>query len=123
RVGDKTLGAFQGLQWKIADMATQLEGARLLLQRAVHMAGAHGTTPALETALAKTTANLAAKFVCDEAIQLLGGYGFSREYPVERTYRDIRGLCIGAGTIEVQRNLIGSTVLRGQAPASDGWKQ
>jgi alkylation response protein AidB-like acyl-CoA dehydrogenase len=41
---------------------------------------------------------------------------------VERAYRDIRGLCIGAGTVEVQRNLIGSSVLRGQAPASNGWK-
>jgi alkylation response protein AidB-like acyl-CoA dehydrogenase len=122
RVGDKTLGAFQGLQWKIADMATQLEGARLLLQRAVHMAGPHGTPPALETAMAKTAANLAAKFVCDEAIQLLGGYGFSREYPVERVYRDIRGLCIGAGTVEIQRNFIGTSVLKGATPASDGWK-
>ena len=112
----------QGLQWKIADMATQLEGARLLLQRAVHMAGPHGTPPALETAMAKTAANLAAKFVCDEAIQLLGGYGFSREYPVERVYRDIRGLCIGAGTVEIQRNFIGTSVLKGATPASDGWK-
>jgi alkylation response protein AidB-like acyl-CoA dehydrogenase len=122
RIGDKTLGDFQGLQWKIADMATQLEGARLLLQRAVHMAGPHGTPPALETAMAKTAANLAAKFVCDEAIQLLGGYGFSREYPVERVYRDIRGLCIGAGTVEIQRNFIGTSVLSGATPASDGWK-
>ena len=121
-IGDKTLADFQGLQWKIADMATQLEGARLLLQRAVHMAGPHGTPPALETAMAKTAANLAAKFVCDEAIQLLGGYGFSREYPVERVYRDIRGLCIGAGTVEIQRNFIGTSVLRGATPASDGWK-
>lgn len=122
RVGDKTLADFQGLQWKVADMATQLEGARLLLQRAVRMAGPHGTPPALETAMAKTAANLAAKFVCDEAIQLLGGYGFSREYPVERVYRDIRGLCIGAGTVEIQRNFIGTSVLRGATPASDGWK-
>jgi alkylation response protein AidB-like acyl-CoA dehydrogenase len=122
-IGDKTLADFQGLQWKVADMATQLEGARLLLQRAVHMAGPHGTPPALETAMAKTAANLAAKFVCDEAIQLLGGYGFSREYPVERAYRDIRGLCIGAGTVEIQRNFIGTSVLRGATPASDGWKQ
>jgi alkylation response protein AidB-like acyl-CoA dehydrogenase len=122
RVGDKSLADFQGLQWKVADMATQLEGARLLLQRAVHMAGPHGTPPALETAMAKTAANLAAKFVCDEAIQLLGGYGFSREYPVERVYRDIRGLCIGAGTVEIQRNFIGTSVLRGATPASDGWK-
>ena len=96
-VGGKPLAGFQGLQWKIADMATQLEGARLLMQRALHLAGPHGTPPALETAMAKTAANLAAKFVCDEAIQLLGGYGYSREYPVERVYRDIRGLCIGAG--------------------------
>ncbi|MGQ0824214.1 MAG: acyl-CoA dehydrogenase family protein [Actinomycetota bacterium] len=122
-VGDKPLAAFQGLQWKIADMATQLEGARLLLLRAVHMAGPGGTPPALETAMAKTAANLAAKFVCDEAIQLLGGYGFSREYPVERVYRDIRGLCIGAGTVEIQRNLIGRAVLDGSTPASDGWKR
>jgi alkylation response protein AidB-like acyl-CoA dehydrogenase len=122
KIGDRPLADLQGLQWKIADMTTQLEGARLLLQRALHMAGEHGTPPPLETALAKTAANLAAKFVCDEAIQLLGGYGFSREYPVERVYRDIRGLCIGAGTVEVQRNLIGTSVLRGQAPASNGWK-
>src|SRR5262249_21991912 len=115
KVGDKTLADLQGLQWKIADMSTQIESARLLLQRAVHMAGPHGTPPALETAMAKTAANLAAKFVCDEAIQLLGGYGFSREYPVERVYRDIRGLCIGAGTVEIQRNFIGTSRLRGAA--------
>jgi alkylation response protein AidB-like acyl-CoA dehydrogenase len=122
KTGGKALAELQGLQWKIADMTTQLEGARLLLQRAVHMAGPHGTPPALETAMAKTAANLAAKFVCDEAIQLLGGYGFSREYPVERVYRDIRGLCIGAGTVEIQRNFIGTSVLKGAKPSSDGWK-
>ena len=122
KVGDRPLADLQGLQWKIADMATQLEGARLLLQRAVHLAGPHGTPPPLETAMAKTAANLAAKFVCDEAIQCLGGYGFSREYPVERVYRDIRGLCIGAGTVEIQRNFIGRTVLDGAKPASAGWR-
>ena len=57
-----------------------------------------------------------------ESVQLLGGYGFSREYPVERVYRDIRGLCIGAGTVEIQRNFIGTSVLKGGTPASDGWK-
>jgi alkylation response protein AidB-like acyl-CoA dehydrogenase len=120
-VGARTLADFQGLQWKIADMTMRIEGARLLLQRALHLAGPGGTPPALETAIAKAAANEAAKFVCDEAIQLLGGYGFSREYPVERAYRDIRGLCIGAGTIEIQKNFIGSQVLRGATPASDGW--
>lgn len=121
-VGGRPIAELQGLQWKVADMTTQLEGARVLLQRAVHLAGPHGTPPALETAIAKTAANLAAKFVCDEAIQLLGGYGYSREYPVERAYRDIRGLCIGAGTVEIQRNFIGSQVLRGAKPASAGWR-
>jgi len=59
--------------------------------------------------------------VCDEAIQLLGGYGYSREYPVERAYRDIRGLCIGAGTVEIQRNFIGSQIVRGAKTTSPGW--
>jgi alkylation response protein AidB-like acyl-CoA dehydrogenase len=122
KVGSKTLADFQGLQWKIADMAIELEGARLLLQRALRLAGPHGTPPALETALAKAAANLAAKHVCDEAIQLLGGYGFSREYPVERAYRDIRGLCIGAGTVEIQRNFIGKNLLDGARPSGPAWK-
>jgi alkylation response protein AidB-like acyl-CoA dehydrogenase len=121
-VGGRLLAELQGLQWKVADMGIQLEGARLLLQRAVRLAGPHGTPPALETAMAKTAANLAAKFVCDEAIQLLGGYGFSREYPVERAYRDIRGLCIGAGTVEIQRNFIGSQLVRGATPVGGGWR-
>lgn len=121
-LGGRPLADLQGLQWKIADMAIQLEGARLLLYRAVSLAGAHGTPPALETAMAKAASNLAAKFVCDEAIQLLGGYGYSREYPVERVYRDIRGLCIGAGTVEVQRNFVGANLLRGRIPAGGAWR-
>jgi len=121
-IGDRPLAKLQGLQWKIADMATQLDAARLLLQRAVRLAGPHGTPPALETAMAKASANLAARFVCDEAIQCLGGYGYSREYPVERAYRDIRGLSIGAGTVEVQRNFIGTNVLAGRRTTSPGWR-
>ncbi len=120
-VGGRPIAELQGLQWKLADMAVQLEGARLLLARAVRLAGPGGTPPALETAMAKTAANLAAKFVCDEAMQIHGGYGYSREYPLERAYRDIRGLCIGAGTIEAQRNYIGSSVARGATTVSPGW--
>jgi len=120
-VGGRPIGELQGLRWKLADMATQLEGARLLLTRAVHLAGPGGTPPPLETALAKTAANLAAKFVCDEAIQIHGGYGYSQEYPVERAYRDIRGLCIGAGTVEAQRNYIGAAVAGGRSTVSQGW--
>jgi len=121
KVGTKLLSELQGLQWKIADIATELEGARFLLQRALVLAGRHGTPPPLESAMAKIACNLAAKRVCDEAIQLLGGYGYSREYPVERAYRDIRGLCIGAGTIEAQRNYIGGSVSRGALSVSPGW--
>ena len=120
-VGGRAIAELQGLQWKLADMAVALEGARLLLGRALRLAGPGGTPPALETALAKTAANLAAKYVCDEAIQIHGGYGYSREYPLERAYRDIRGLCIGAGTVEAQRNYIGSSIVAGRTTSSPGW--
>ena len=120
-IGGRPLATLQGLQWKLADMAIALEGARLQLRRAVHLAGDGGTPPPLETAMAKAAANRAAKFVCDEAMQLLGGYGYSREYPLERAYRDIRGLCIGAGTIEAQRNFVGGNVARGRTTSSPGW--
>lgn len=121
-VGNRKLADLQGLQWKIADLGVELEAARLLLLRALVLAGDGGTPPALESAMAKIACNLAAKRVCDEAIQLLGGYGYSREYPVERAYRDIRGLCIGAGTVEVQRNFVGTSLLGGRNPKGDHWK-
>ena len=103
-------------------MGVALEGARLLLQRALVLAGRHGTPPPLESAMAKIACNLAAKQVCDEALQLLGGYGYSREYPVERAYRDVRGLCIGAGTVEIQRNFVGTALSAGRTPAGPAWK-
>jgi len=121
--GTTPLAKLQGLQWKIADMGVALEGARLLLQRALVLAGRGGTPPPLESAMAKVACNLAAKQVCDEALQLLGGYGYSREYPIERAYRDVRGLCIGAGTVEIQRNYVGSALLGGTTPAGSAWKQ
>ena len=121
-VGGRPIADLQGLQWKLADMAVALEGARLLLGRAVHLAGPGGTPPPMETAMAKAAANLAAKYVCDEAIQIHGGYGYSREYPLERAYRDIRGLCIGAGTVEAQRNYIGTSMVRGRTTVSPGWQ-
>jgi len=122
KVGKGRLADLQGLQWKLADMAIELEGARLLLARALAMAGPGGTPPPLESAMAKVASNLAAKRVCDEAVQLLGGYGYSREYPLERAYRDIRGLCIGAGTVEIQRNFVASALLGGKTPDGPWWK-
>jgi len=120
-IAGKPIALLQGLQWKLADMAIALEGARLLLARAVRLAGSGGTPPALETAMAKTAANLAAKFVCDEAIQLHwwvrlqpgvpGGAGLSG-HP-RALYR--------CRTIEAQRNFVGSSVARGVTTASPGW--
>jgi alkylation response protein AidB-like acyl-CoA dehydrogenase len=120
-IGGEPLANRQGLQWKLADMAIALDSARLLLRRAVQLAGDGGTPPPMETAMAKAGANRAAKQVCDEAIQLLGGYGYSREHPLERAYRDVRGLCIGAGTIEAQLNYIGANVARGRTTNAPGW--
>ena len=68
---------------------------------------------AVETAPAKTAANLAAGFVCDEAMQTHGGYVYSNEHPPERAYGDIRGLRFSAGTVEAQRNVIGLRVAAG----------
>jgi alkylation response protein AidB-like acyl-CoA dehydrogenase len=121
--GRTPLAQLQGLQWKIADMSVALEGARLLLQRALVLAGEPGTPPPRASAMGKISCNLAAKYVCDEALQLLGGYGYSREYPVERAYRDVRGLCIGAGTVEIQRNFVGTALLAGRTPAGSAWKE
>jgi len=120
-INGRPLAEMQGLQWKLADMAIALDSARLLLRRAVHLAGPGGTPPPLETAMAKTAANRAAKLVIDESMQLLGGYGYSREYPLERAYRDIRGLCVGAGTIEAQLNYVGGAVASGRTTTSPGW--
>ena len=120
--GSRRLADLQGLQWKVSDMAMELEAARLLTYRAAHLSGAHGTPPPLESAIAKTKANLTAKLVCDEAMQMLGGYGYSREFPIERTYRDIRGLSYGGGTVEVLKNLIGSRVANGEAPSGPAWR-
>lgn len=123
QTGGRRLADLQGLQWKVADMAIELESARLLLYRAVGLAEeSGGTPPPLESAMAKAAANLAAKHVCDEAMQLLGGYGYSAEEPLERAFRDVRGLCFGGGTVEIQRNYVGQSLLRGDAPRGPSWR-
>jgi alkylation response protein AidB-like acyl-CoA dehydrogenase len=123
QTGGRRLADLQGLQWMVADMATELEAARLLLYRAVGLSAASGgTPPPLESAMAKAAANLAAKHVCDAAMQLLGGYGYSREEPLERAFRDIRGLCFGGGTVEIQRNYIGQSLLKGNSPQGPAWR-
>ena len=107
-VGGRPIIELQGIAWKIAEMSTKVEAARLMVRRAAAAADAMGhlETPALEIAQAKWYANIVAQEVANEAIQIHGGYGYTREFPVERYFRDVRGMAIGAGTVEVQKNLI-----------------
>src|ERR1700756_6080198 len=106
----KAISEFQGIQWKLADMATQLDAARLLTQRAAGMKDAGQKTP-LESRMAKLMASEVAVRVCDEAVQLHGGYGFIKDYPVEKFYRDVKLCTIGEGTSEIQRLIIAREIL------------
>jgi butyryl-CoA dehydrogenase len=101
---------FQALQWMIADMATEIDAARLLIYRAAAMKDA-GQPFSKEAAMAKLYASETAERAAFKAVQIHGGYGYSREYPVERIYRDQRLCSIGEGTSEIQRLVIARQVL------------
>jgi alkylation response protein AidB-like acyl-CoA dehydrogenase len=102
---------FQGLQWIIADRATELEAARLLLMNAADRKE-KGQSFAREASMAKLFASEKANQACYSALQLLGGYGYMREYPLERMTRDARITSIYEGTSEVQRIVIARDILR-----------
>jgi len=101
---------FQGIQWMLADMYIKLEAARLLIYRAAVNA-AKGYPSALEASIAKTYANEAAFEVVNIALQIHGGYGLSRDFPLERMLRDVRGFSIAGGTTQIQRIIIASQLL------------
>ena len=107
----RPISEFQMTRWKLARGRTDLEAARLLVHRAAALADAQRpfTTAA---AMAKLFATEAASRVANEALQVLGGYGYLRDYPVERIVRDVRLMEIGEGTSEVQRLLIARSLLR-----------
>ncbi len=102
---------FQMIQSKLADMAMQLDAARLLIWRAAWMRD-QGLGIVKEAAMAKLFASEMATFVTKEAVQILGGYGYSREYPVERNFRDAKITEIYEGTSEIQRIVIAREVLK-----------
>jgi alkylation response protein AidB-like acyl-CoA dehydrogenase len=104
------LARHQAIQWMIADATTKIEAARLLIYRAACLKD-QGITFTLEAAMAKLFATEMAEQVCRDAIQILGSYGYSRDYPVERLYRDARLMTIGEGTSEIQRMVIAKRVL------------
>ncbi|UCB58486.1 MAG: acyl-CoA dehydrogenase [Thermoplasmatales archaeon] len=101
----RPIGKFQAIQWMISDMATEIEAARLLVHRAAYLED-NGQPFSKEAAMAKLYASEMAMKATVKAIQILGGYGYTREYPVERFYRDIKLCQIGEGTSEVQRIVI-----------------
>jgi alkylation response protein AidB-like acyl-CoA dehydrogenase len=109
----KAIAEFQGIQWKLADMATELDAARLLTQRAAVLKDS-GRTVTRESAMAKLFASEVAVRICNEAVQLFGGYGFIKDYPAEKFYRDVKLCTIGEGTSEIQRMVIAREILKVQ---------
>jgi alkylation response protein AidB-like acyl-CoA dehydrogenase len=106
----KQIAQHQAIQFKLADMATQVEAARLLTLRAARLKDA-GDRSDLEAGMAKLFASEAARFCVEEAFRIHGGYGYSKEYEIERLYRDAPLLLIGEGTSEIQRMVIGRKLL------------
>lgn len=107
----KLLAEFQAIQFKLADMGTEIEAARLLTHRAA-IAKMNKENINLIAAQAKYFASEAAQRVATEAVQIFGGYGYIKEYPVEKFYRDVKLLTIGEGTSEVQKMVIAHNLLK-----------
>jgi len=109
----KAISEFQAIQFKFADMAVQLDAAWLLTMRAAQMKDA-GKRVTMEAAMAKLYASEAACRICDEGVQIHGGYGFIKDYPAEKFYRDVKLCTIGEGTSEIQRIVIAREFLKGR---------
>jgi len=107
----KFLSEFQAIQFKLAEIATNIEAARTLTYRAAWMKD-NGISNTREAAEAKLFASEIAEKAASEAVQILGGYGFIKEYPVEKFYRDAKLLTIGEGTSEIQRMVIARDLLK-----------
>jgi alkylation response protein AidB-like acyl-CoA dehydrogenase len=113
----KTISEFQGIQFKLADMATEIEAARLLVWEAAYLAdrslrpGGNGIRFTRESSMAKLFAAEVAVRVANEAVQIFGGYGFVKDYPAEKYYRDVKLCTIGEGTSEIQRLVIARQLL------------
>ena len=106
----KPIAQHQAIQFKLADMATKVEAARLLTCKAARMKDA-GQRSDVEAGMAKLFASEAGKEVVEDSFRIHGGYGYSKEYEIERLYRDAPLLLIGEGTSEIQRMVIGKKLL------------
>ncbi|HEX3644707.1 MAG TPA: acyl-CoA dehydrogenase family protein [Vicinamibacterales bacterium] len=107
----KPIADFQAIQWKLADAATKVEAARLLTYRAAYLKGRGGARTTLESSMAKLYASEMAVKVADDCVQIHGGYGFVKDYPAEKYFRDVKLTTIGEGTSEVQRLVIARQLL------------
>jgi len=112
RAFGKPIGDFEAIRWMLADMQTELQAARLLVHRAAVLADT-GRPYGREASMAKLFASEAANRACNRAVQIHGGYGYTREFPVERYLRDAKLCEIGEGTSEVQRTVISRELLKG----------
>ncbi|MGA2009124.1 MAG: acyl-CoA dehydrogenase family protein [Solirubrobacteraceae bacterium] len=110
RAFGKPIAEHQAIQFKLADMATQVDAARLLTHRAARLKDA-GERSDIEAGMAKLFASEAGRFCVEESFRIHGGYGYSKEYEIERLYRDAPLLLIGEGTSEIQRMVIGRKLL------------
>lgn len=106
----KPIAEFQAIQWKLADMATQIEAAQLLTYRAAFLKN-QGKDVTRESAMAKYFASEVACQATNEAVQIHGGYGFIKDFPVEKLYRDVKLCTIGEGTSEIQKLVIARELL------------
>ncbi len=107
----KPIREFQAIQFKLADMATQIDAARLLMYRAAAMKDA-GKKTTRESSMAKLFASEMSVRVCEDAIQIHGGYGYTKDYPPEKFWRDSKLCTIGEGTSEIQRIIIAREILK-----------
>jgi alkylation response protein AidB-like acyl-CoA dehydrogenase len=105
------IAAFQAIQWKLADDATAIEAARLLTYRAAAMKDAGAARTTRESAMAKLFASEAAVRAAENGVQIHGGYGFVKDYPAEKFFRDVKLTTIGEGTSEIQRLVIARELL------------
>ena len=105
------ISEFQATQFKLADMATEIDAARLLTMRAAWLKDNHHKTT-LESSMAKLYTSEVAVRVANEAVQIHGGYGFIKDYPAEKFYRDVKLCTIGEGTSEIQRMVIARQLLK-----------
>jgi len=111
----KPISSFQGIQWMIADMATQIEAARSLIYATARMVDAGKTDVSKESAMAKMFASDVAMKVTTDALQIFGGYGYMKDYPIEKYMRDAKITQIYEGTNQIQRSIIALQVIKEMA--------